>query len=428
MKRKAACFLAAAVFAVFLTACGTPKITALTLSDEALEVPVGETALLQPEITCDRETPEDFDPEITFTSSDEAVATVDETGTVTGVAEGEAVVTAVSGDVTAEQTVRVVIPVEAIEADPVSLHVNDEPLALTYTVTPESFSGELTFSVVDTDVAEYRDGQIVPVGEGQTELTITAPNGVNAIVPVEVWSGPRELTLQASRTEITVRKGTQLSAVDEAGNSVDLSTLAWTSSDESVAAVTGGWVDVVGTGTATITASTPHGVTGSIELTGVQLVQTTTSNSAPASGSASGGASGSGSAGSSSGSTPPSGTHSDVPLGTGHGYFAVEINGTAFDLQNQLRTQAGVSPITWDDSLASIACARCEQIALDFSHNGAQTAENIAVGYGDAASVIAAWQASPGHYSNMINVGYTRGAIAHMYDSDGCSFWVSVFA
>lgn len=323
---------------------------------------------------------------------------------------------------TAGQTVRVVIPVESIAADAVSLHTGDEALDLAYTVTPEDFSGELTFSMADSTVAEYRDGQIVPVGEGQTELTITAPNGVNAVVPVEVWSGPRELTLSASRTEVTTGKGVQLSAADEEGNSVDLSTLTWTSSDESVAAVTGGWVDVVGTGTATVTAATPHGVTGSIELTGVRPVQTTTSNNSAASG----GSSASG--GTTSGSTPPSGTHSDVPLGTGHGYFAVETSGTAFDLQNQLRAQVGAGALTWDDSLAAIACTRCEQIALDFSHNGAQTAENIAVGYADASSVIAAWQASPGHYANMTHAGYTRGAIAHMYDSDGCSYWVAVFA
>lgn len=65
---------------------------------------------------------------------------------------------------------------------------------------------------------------------------------------------------------------------------------------------------------------------------------------------------------------------------------------------------------------------------MDFSHNGAQTTgENIAVGYADAASVIAAWQGSSGHYANMINTVYTRGAIGHMYDGDGCHYWVAVF-
>lgn len=49
------------------------------------------------------------------------------------------------------------------------------------------------------------------------------------------------------------------------------------------------------------------------------------------------------------------------------------------------------------------------------------------MGYADAASVIAAWQGSSGHYANMINTVYTRGAIGHMYDGDGCHYWVAVF-
>ena len=106
----------------------------------------------------------------------------------------------------------------------------------------------------------------------------------------------------------------------------------------------------------------------------------------------------------------------------------VDVDTTAFDMQNQLRSAAGAAALAWDDSLASIAQSRCQAIAVDFSHNGAQTTgENIAVGYADAASVIAAWQGSSGHYQNMINTVYTRGAIAHMYDGDGCHYWVAVF-
>ena len=119
----------------------------------------------------------------------------------------------------------------------------------------------------------------------------------------------------------------------------------------------------------------------------------------------------------------------DAPEGWGtHGWFYVDVDTTAFDLQNQLRAAVGAAALAWDDSLASIAQSRCEDIAVDFSHNGAQTTgENIAVGYADAASVIAAWQGSTGHYQNMINTVYTRGAIAHMYDGDGCHYWVAVF-
>ena len=102
---------------------------------------------------------------------------------------------------------------------------------------------------------------------------------------------------------------------------------------------------------------------------------------------------------------------------------------TAFALQNDLRAAAGVAALTWDDSLADIAGKRCEEIAVDFSHNGVRTdGENIASGFADAAAAVAAWQGSPGHYANMIEGRYTRGAIAHMYDGDGCHYWVAVFA
>lgn len=53
------------------------------------------------------------------------------------------------------------------------------------------------------------------------------------------------------------------------GNNVEARSLTWASSDETVAQVSGGWVDVTGTGAVTITASTEYGVSASVELTGV---------------------------------------------------------------------------------------------------------------------------------------------------------------
>ena len=68
-----------------------------------------------------------------------------------------------------------------------------------------------------------------------------------------------------------------------------------------------------------------------------------------------------------------------------------------------------------------------KQLLADFSHNGASTAENIAMGPADASTVISAWSASSGHYANMVNSGFTRGAIVHIYDGDGCHFWCATF-
>ena len=174
-------------------------------------------------------------------------------------------------------------------------------------------------------------------------------------------------------------------------------------------------MDMVGTGDVTITAATQYGVSATVALTGAAPA----APAAPAAGA--GSSAGAGSQTSGGGAAP-------APSGEGHGYFTVYADGTAFDLQNSVRAAAGVGALSWDSGLGDIAAARCEEIAIYFSHNCMLTAgENIAMGPVDSASAIAAWQGSPGHYANMVNAGYTTGAIVHMYDGDGCHYSVAVF-
>ena len=63
----------------------------------------------------------------------------------------------------------------------------------------------------------------------------------------------------------------------------------------------------------------------------------------------------------------------------------------------------------------------------DFSHNGMTAPEIIALGYPDAASVVAAWQGSDAHYAQMTYESYTRGAVVHTYGGDGCHYWGGTF-
>lgn len=404
---------------VLLTACFGPSLTEITLPSEPLELATGETATLETAYIYDGETPEDAQPDITYTSSDENIVTVSEDGTVTGVAEGQATITASVGNLSAVQGVIVTIPVESLTAENLSLRLSDGAQNILYTVTPENFSGTLTFAVADESIATVTDdGKITPITVGETTLTIIAPNGKAVSVAVDVWDGPKSLTLSAGKTEITQGSGTQISVTDDQGNEVSAENLLWSSSDDTTAVVTNGWVDMTGTGDVTITASNEHGISASIDLTGT----------APAPKASASAGSTSGGSGSNSTSAAPSVGGGSAPANnSGHGTFTVYGDGTAFDLQNNIRAEAGVSALTWDNGLGDIAAARCQQIATDFSHNGATTAENIAWGPADSATVISGWQASPGHYSNMINSGFTRGAIVHMYDGDGCNFWVAVF-
>ena len=110
-----------------------------------------------------------------------------------------------------------------------------------------------------------------------------------------------------------------------------------------------------------------------------------------------------------------------------HGYWTVYGDGDAFDAINALRASLGLGALEWDGELGDVAALRCRQIMDDFSHNGMTAPEIIAMGYPDAASIVAAWQGSDAHYAQMTYEGYTRGAVVHTYGGDGCHYWVGTF-
>lgn len=399
----------AAAMVLSLAACGGPKLTAVNMPQTTLEVATGETATAETSYTYDGETPENAQPEVVYTSSDESIATVDETGIITGVAEGEATITATVGDLSASRTVSVIIPVESLTAEDASLHLADGAAPLTYVVMPEHFTGALSFACADDAIATVdADGLLTPVAVGDTTVTVTAPNGLTATAVVHVWDGPKALTLTPGKTEITTGGGTQIAVADEAGDEVAAESLTWTSSDESIATVTEGWVDMVGTGDVTITAATQYGVSATVDLTGEAPV----APAAPAAG---------------AGSQASGGGAAPAPSGEGHGYWTVYGDGGALALINNVRAAAGVSALTWDDGLGDIAAARCKDLMIDFSHNGMTAPEICAMGATDASSVVSSWEASSAHYAQMVNAGYTRCAVAHCYDGDGCHYWCATF-
>lgn len=419
MKNQIKLFCIALAGAFMLTACGGPKLIGVTLPETPLVLATGETATAETSYTYDGETPENAQPEVVYTSGDAAIATVDENGIITGVAEGETTITATVGELSASRTVSVIIPVERLEAESMMLHLADGPASLTYTVVPENFTGNLTFASADESIATVdAAGQVTPVAVGDTTVTVTAPNGLTATAAVHVWDGPKALTLTPGKTEITTGGGTQIAVADEAGNEVAAESLTWASSDETVAQVSGGWVDVTGTGAVTITASTEYGVSTSVELTGVAPAARPAASAGAASGAAAGSASSGGSG--AGGSSAPA-------AGAGHGYWTVYGDGGALDLINGIRASAGLGALTWDDGLGDIAAARCRQLMDDFSHNGMTAPEICAMGAPDASSVVSSWQASSAHYAQMVYEGYTRCAVAHCYDGDGCHYWCATF-
>lgn len=419
MKNQIKLFCIALAGAFMLAACGGPKLIGVTLPETPLVLATGETATAETSYTYDGETPENAQPEVVYTSGDATIATVDENGVITGVAEGETTITATVGELSASRTVSVIIPVDSLTAEDISLHLADGAAPLTYVVTPEHFTGNLTFASADESIATVdAAGQVTPVAVGDTTVTVTAPNGMTATAQIRVWDGPQELNLAPAKTEVTKGSGTQIGVTDEQGNDVEAESLTWASSDETVAQVSGGWVDVTGTGAVTITASTEYGVSTSVELTGVAPAARPAASAGAASGAAAGSASSGGSG--AGGSSAPA-------AGAGHGYWTVYGDGGALDLINGIRASVGLGALTWDDGLGDIAAARCRQLMDDFSHNGMTAPEICAMGAPDASSVVSSWQASSAHYAQMVYEGYTRCAVAHCYDGDGCHYWCATF-
>ena len=164
MKNRLKLFCTVLAAAFMLTACGGPKLIGVELPETPLVVATGETATAETSYTYDGETPENAQPEVVYTSGDATIATVDENGVITGVAEGETTITATVGELSASRTVSVIIPVERLEAESMALHLADGPSALAYTVVPENFTGELTFASANNSIATVdANGQITPV-------------------------------------------------------------------------------------------------------------------------------------------------------------------------------------------------------------------------------------------------------------------------
>ena len=80
-----------------------------------------------------------------------------------------------------------------------------------------------------------------------------------------------------------------------------------------------------------------------------------------------------------------------------------------------MRAQQGVAALSWDDSLASTACERAEEIVSDFSHNGRRNCdgENLYKSTSSSVSAAVSDSAKSGvHNINMTTDAYTRAGAA----------------
>ena len=159
--------------------------TDITTTD-TLTLTTGEAAALETAVA-----PEDATHvAITYTSSDDAIATVSDAGEVTAVAAGEADITAAVGgtELAAVCQVTVLPAIESVELSDTALTLQPEETAqLTYTVAPEeALADNVTYTSSDETVATVdAEGNVTAIADGTATITVDV-NGVTAECEVTV--------------------------------------------------------------------------------------------------------------------------------------------------------------------------------------------------------------------------------------------------
>ena len=230
------------------------------------------------------------DTTVTWASSKEAVATVDNTGKVTAVAPGQATITATIGDVSDECTVDVIATLTDITLSKTNLDLlkkQSEKITVSYVPADTTSDKTVTWSSSDETVATVSDdGTITGVSEGTAVVTATC-GSISKTVTVHVTEILLE-SIAINKTTVELDKGDTdtLSVLINPENTTDAtSPITWNSSDETIVKVDStGKITAVSSGTATITAkigSKTAQVTVTVkqeETTNTEVVDNTTTN------------------------------------------------------------------------------------------------------------------------------------------------------
>ena len=148
-------------------------VTAVKLSASSLALTEGDVARL----TATVEPADATDKTVVWSSDSPEIAEVDQEGNVTAKSAGEAVITAVSGDVSGTCTVVVskpYIPVSSVKINLSSLELTQgEVVSLTVTVEPANATDKtVVWRSDDSDVASVdQEGYVTAVSQGNTVIT-----------------------------------------------------------------------------------------------------------------------------------------------------------------------------------------------------------------------------------------------------------------
>ncbi|MBR6248904.1 MAG: Ig-like domain-containing protein [Muribaculaceae bacterium] len=242
-------------------------VTGISLNKTSATINNGETLQLTYSVTPSNAS----NKTVTWTSSNAAIATVDNTGLVTAKAFGSATITATTTDGT-NLSASCQVTVTPQLATGISLNQSSaeisvgESITLVATVSPSNTTNPaVKWTTENAAVATVVRGVVRGVGEGECYITATTQDGTNlsaqCLVAVSGSADVKVTNVTLSETNVTLTEGssTVITATVLPENATN-KTLAWTSSNTAVATINAnGVLQAVAAGTATITATTTDG-------------------------------------------------------------------------------------------------------------------------------------------------------------------------
>lgn len=225
---------------------------------------------------------------LAWTSSDESVATVDETGTVTAVAAGEAEITAAVKDTEMQDVCVITVKVSAKELkvpDTLDVKLNDtDETAIEAKCEPKDASNiSFDFASSDEEIATVdKDGKVKVLKAGECDITTTLMQDGEKVTEktthVKAFYEVESITLDSNEGKLTVGNSHTIKATVAPEEVAAETTIDWSSSNEKVATVdSNGKVTAVSSGNATITATAGE-ESANYEVTVEQPKKAATSN------------------------------------------------------------------------------------------------------------------------------------------------------
>ncbi|MCI9490749.1 MAG: leucine-rich repeat protein [Dorea sp.] len=224
-------------------------------------------------------TPQDSSDELTWTSTDEGILTVDKTGLIKGVKTGTASITAMAGDVVETLDITVYEKVTGIGLNVTSKEVTiGNILQLSATVYPNNADNKkVKWSSSDTKVATVTaNGRVTAIAYGTATITATTEDGgytrscTLTVKPVSVTG----ISLNTKSADVGIGGSCQLIAEILPENATNKE-VTWTSSKPEIAEVKDGLVTGIREGTAIIIVKSKDGAkTASCTITVKNLTVT----------------------------------------------------------------------------------------------------------------------------------------------------------